>query len=164
MITVILKRDHEQTIRESTVGRILKYLKTKGLVTKSLSVLRMKRKRNFTKGHAKSSSAKRFLLALVRTTPFKILSIQVDGGSEFMTDFEQSCKDLGIPLIVLPTYNGGVERSHRTFREEFYAQPNLLADSLSSMKLQLKKALHTYNHLQTSSKTGRTYSLSVPST
>ncbi|MEE9273671.1 MAG: hypothetical protein V3U57_10475, partial [Robiginitomaculum sp.] len=52
-------------------------------------------------------------------TPFTIKSIQVDGGSEFMAEFEQACEDVNIPLIVLPpsrpTYNGGVERGNRTF-------------------------------------------------
>ena len=52
-IAVILKRDHQRDISESTVGRILKYLKENGLLTRSASALRTKRKRNF-KGHAKS--------------------------------------------------------------------------------------------------------------
>ena len=42
-----------------------------------------------------------------------------------MKDFEDTCKELGIPLFVLPpakpTYNGKIERSNRVFREEFYA-------------------------------------------
>jgi hypothetical protein len=37
-----------------------------------------------------------------------------------MAEFEQTCKELDIPLIVLPpskpTYNGGVERGNRIFR------------------------------------------------
>jgi putative transposase len=52
-IAIILKRDHGQTISESTVGRILTRLKEKGLITKSASALRTKRKRVF-KGHAQS--------------------------------------------------------------------------------------------------------------
>jgi len=51
-------------------------------------------------------------LDFVRKAPYKILSIQVDGGSEFMDEFAEACAELGIPLIVLPpkkpTYNGGV--------------------------------------------------------
>ncbi len=34
--------------------------------------------------HAKASSAKKFLLEFVKKAPFPILSIQVDGGSEFI--------------------------------------------------------------------------------
>lgn len=199
-ITEILKRDYGFTMSESTVGRIIKHLKERGLITKSGSALRTKRKRNF-KGHAKpwsfkdyktmvmgervqidhmtvtkngicfkhfqawdrvskyidaqvysnakSSSAKRFLLDFVRNAPYKILSIQVDGGSEFMAEFEEACAEFGIPLIVLPpkkpSYNGGVERGNRTFREEFYNKSNLLADSLGAMRAELKKATEKYN-------------------
>ena len=200
-IAVILRRDYAKVISASTVGRILSFLKSKGLVQKSLSALRTKRKRNFKKGHAKpwtfkdykdmvlgervqidhmtvtkngmgfkhfqgwerkskyidaeiysnatSASAKRFLLDFVKRAPFKVLSIQVDGGSEFMDQFESACKDLGIPLIVLPpkkpTYNGGVERGNRTFREEFYSRSDLLANSLGAMRYELRQSLIKYN-------------------
>jgi transposase InsO family protein len=199
-IAVILKRDHGQTISESTVGRILCHLKAKGLIIKSASALRTKRRRAFkdhakpwtykeykamvigervqidhmtvTKNglafkhfqawdrrskfintalfsNAKSSSAKRFLLDFVRLAPYPILSIQVDSGSEFMAEFEDCCCELGIPLIVLPpskpTYNGGVERGNRTFREEFYDRKDLLADSIGAMRFELNKATEKYN-------------------
>ncbi len=55
--------------------------------------------------NAKSSSAERFLLDFVRKVPHNIHSIQVDGGSEFMDQFEYACAELGIPLIVLPPAN-----------------------------------------------------------
>lgn len=51
-IAVILKRDFGIQISESTVGRILRHLMEKGLVLKSLSAPRQKRKRNFQK-HAR---------------------------------------------------------------------------------------------------------------
>ena len=99
--------------------------------------------------NAKSKTAKRFLKELIDAAPFKILSIQVDGGSEFMKDFEEACKDFGIPLYVLPPrrpqYNGGVERGNRIFREEFYARKDILADSLCSLRADLKKAVLKYN-------------------
>ena len=99
--------------------------------------------------HAKASSAKRFLLELIEKAPFKTISIQVDGGSEFMAEFEASCKELSIPLHVLPpsrpTYNGGVERGNRTFKEEFYYRCDLLADSIGAMRFELKRALNKYN-------------------
>ncbi|WP_338453708.1 IS481 family integrase domain protein [Candidatus Bealeia paramacronuclearis] len=99
--------------------------------------------------HAKSSSAKRFLFDFVKRALFKIHSIQVDGGSEFMAKFEEACEDLGIPLIVLspkkPTYNGGVERGNRIFREEFYNQNKVLADSIASMRFELSQAVSKYN-------------------
>jgi putative transposase len=198
-ISVILKRDFGIRISESTVGRILKCLMEKGLILKSLSAPRQKRKRNFQKhaqpwkyasipskpgemvqidhmsvtvnqitvkhfqawdpkskyiqanvySNATSSTAKRFLLELIRKAPFKISSIQVDGGSEFMLHFEEACADLGIELYVLPPkrpqYNGGVERGNRIFREEFYARRDMTADSTRSINAELQKAVHKYN-------------------
>ncbi|MEI8295468.1 MAG: integrase core domain-containing protein [Alphaproteobacteria bacterium] len=199
-IAIILKRDHATKISQSTVGRILGHLKEKGLVTKSPSALRTKRKRVFKKHaqpwcykdyktmelgervqidhmtvtkngitfkhfqawerkskyicanvytDAKASSAKRFLLEFMKQAPFTVLSIQVDGGSEFMAEFEDACKDLEVPLMVLPpskpTYNGGVERGNRTFREEFYNRKDLLEDSVRGIQAQLTKAVEKYN-------------------
>jgi transposase len=199
-IAIILKRDHKQTISESTVGRILRFLKSKGLIIKSLSALRTKRKRVFKKhakpwefkdyksmelgervqidhmtvtkngitfkhfqswerkskyinaavySNANASSARRFLIDLAKRAPFLIESIQVDGGSEFMAEFEDACRELGLPLIVLPPrkpeYNGGVERGNRTFREEFYSRTDILEDSVRGMQAALSKALVKYN-------------------
>ena len=183
------------------IGRILRVLLAKGIIPKSRSAPRAKRKINFRKSHAKrwvykayknmkmgervqidhvtvtkngitvkhfqawerkskfihaqvyshakASSAKRLLVELLTTAPFKIKSIQVDGGSEFMAEFEQVCEDLNIPLIVLPpsrpTYNGGVERGNRTFKEELYYRRDLLADSTGAMRFELRKAVHKYN-------------------
>ena len=63
---------------------------------------------------------------LVGTLPFPLLSIQVNGGSEFMADFE----GLGIPLRPLavghvlpprrPQWNGSVERTNRSAAIEFW--------------------------------------------
>ena len=199
-IAIILKRDHGQTLSESTVGRILKFLSFKGLITKSPSALRTKRRRVFKKhaipwtfkdyktmtlgervqidhmtvtkngitvkhfqawdrrskymdagvySNATAMSAKKFLLNFVAKAPFPILSIQVDGGSEFMAEFEEACSQLCIPLIVLPPkkpeYNGGVERGNRIFREEFYNRSDLLEDSVRGFEAALRKALLKYN-------------------
>ena len=200
-IAVILKRDHNITISESTVGRILDHLLEKQLITRSVSAPGKRRRRQFN-NHAKawtykkyenmqlgervqidhmtvtkngvtgkhfqawerrsrhvsaniysnatSLSAKRFLLDTVKYAPFTIQSIQVDGGSEFMADFEDACSDLKIPLIVLPPskpqYNGGVERTNRTFREEFYDKNQLQADSIGALRNELKAAVHKHNH------------------
>ena len=198
-IAVILRRDFDLHLSESTVGRILKHLFEKGLIIKSLSAPRQKRRRNFKK-HAKpwkygmrasktgemvqidhmsvsvnqtkvkhfqawdpkskyinakaywtasSRTAKRFLMDLIKEAPFKITSIQVDGGSEFMLHFEEACEELGVKLYVLPPkrpqYNGGVERGNRTFREEFYARRDMLADSAGDINYELQKAVLKYN-------------------
>jgi putative transposase len=56
-------------------------------------------------------------------SPFPIRAVQVDGGSEFMADFEAACQDLARPLFVLPPrspkLNGHVERANGTHRREF---------------------------------------------
>lgn len=65
-----------------------------------------------------------FLEKMILFFPFKLLSIQVDGGSEFMAEFEKACKKHDIKLFVLPPrspkLNGCIERSNGTFHYEFY--------------------------------------------
>jgi IS30 family transposase len=99
---------------------------------------------------ANSSCAAKFLREFVVKAPFKVMSIQIDGGSEFMKEFETTCKELGIPLYVLPPkrpkWNGGVERGNRTFREEFYARKDLLADNITEFRKKLEQALWKYNN------------------
>ena len=199
-IGAILRRDKKQTISDSSVGRILGFLPPKGLITRSRSAPQ-KRRRNFSKGHAKgwqykdytdieigervqidhmtatkngvtckhfqawerrskhihaqvysnatARSARRFLEELVEIAPYKILSSQVDGGSEFIAEFETACEQMKIPLIVLPParpkYNGGVERGNRTCREEFYYRRDLSADSIGDIRFELTKAVEKYN-------------------
>jgi transposase InsO family protein len=73
---------------------------------------------------ATAETAKRFLEDIQRRTPNKIKSIQIDGGSEFQSVFEEECQRLNIQLFVLPPrspkLNGAVERANRTHTEEFY--------------------------------------------
>lgn len=73
---------------------------------------------------ATASNAKKFLSTLIDRAPFPVKAIQVDGGSEFMAEFEQACADRNIRLFVLPPrspkLNGYVERAQRTHTEEFY--------------------------------------------
>lgn len=199
-ITVILQRDYNIKLSQSSVGRLIKSFTEKGLVLVSRSFVKKKRKRNFNK-HAKpwvygtkpicpgqlvqidhmsvsknnvnfkhfqawdpctktvfaevfssatSSAAKKFLLKAIDNLPFSVKSIQVDGGSEFMRHFEETCAEKKIALYVLPPkrpqYNGGVERANRIMREEFYDDPNLLADSIDDMRLALATCVQKYNH------------------
>lgn len=73
---------------------------------------------------ATAHNARDFLRTMIKEMPFEVLSIQVDGGSEFMAEFEEECARLNIPLYVLPPkrpqYNGCVERTNGTSRSEFY--------------------------------------------
>ena len=99
---------------------------------------------------ATAHSAREALLQFVKEAPFPIKSIQVDGGSEFMGEFEGACQKLGIPLIVLPPkrpqYNGGVERGNRTFREDFYNRHNFFMNTLGEIRAELAKATYEYNY------------------
>jgi len=73
---------------------------------------------------ATAGNARKFLETLIDRAPFPVQAIQVDGGSEFMAQFEQACADKNIRLFVLPPrspkLNGHVERAQRTHTEEFY--------------------------------------------
>jgi putative transposase len=73
---------------------------------------------------ATAGTTRAFLIEARQRFPFAITAIQVDGGSEFMADFEQACQDDRLPLWVLPPrspkLNGHVERGNRTHREEFW--------------------------------------------
>ena len=52
--------------------------------------------------NATASLATRALDELIDRAPFPIRAIQVDGGSEFMADFEAACQQRGIRLFELP--------------------------------------------------------------
>jgi len=74
--------------------------------------------------NATSALAEDFLKYAQEQLPFNIKSIQVDGGSEFMGDFENACQREKIPLYVLPPrspkFNAHVERGNGTVKYEFY--------------------------------------------
>ena len=92
-----------------------------------------------------AASAKRFLDRLIEEAPFPIGAIQVDGGSEFMADFEQACNDREIELCVLPPrspkLNGRVERLQATYRHEFYG-----SYTLPHRIKPLNRCLDDFNH------------------
>ena len=73
---------------------------------------------------ATAHAAAGFPDTIVNRMPFPVKAIQVDGGSEFMAEFEMACQEQGIKLFVLPPHspklNGHVERANRTHSEEFY--------------------------------------------
>jgi transposase InsO family protein len=104
-------------------------------------------------GNASSFTARKFLTEKVlKEFPFKVKSIQTDGGSEFMKYFEDACREHEIPLYVLPPhrpkYNGRVERSNRIMREEFYARKDILEDSLVEFRQRLKEFVDKYNNFR----------------
>ena len=100
---------------------------------------------------ATSHNAKRFLQTVIDELPYPLLSIQVDGGSEFMAEFEQACAARNIPLYVLPPrspkFNGVVERANRTTRIEFW-NAYLGELNLPAVNQALKLYQHFYNHIR----------------
>ena len=84
---------------------------------------------------ATAASAARFITSIVDRMPFTVKAIQVDGGSEFQSVFEETCRQHGIRLFVLPPrspkLNGHVERSNRTHTEEFYEVTDAEFDLIS---------------------------------
>lgn len=73
---------------------------------------------------ASARTAKEFLDELEAHMPFPIRALQIDGGSEYMGEFEEACRQRGLHLFVLPPrspkLNGHVERANRTHTEEFW--------------------------------------------
>jgi len=155
-LCVLLGREGWQ-VSASTVGRILSYLKQRGLVHDPLKevkwgkkqvkrrVFALRKPRNYTVEqpgdlvqidtmdvslmpgvHFKHFTARDmiFLESVQQRLPFPLKAVQVDGGSEFMAEFETACQEKNIRLFVLPPrspkLNGCVERAHRTHVEEFY--------------------------------------------
>jgi transposase InsO family protein len=98
---------------------------------------------------ATAGCAKNFLEKLLTAFPFKVKGIQVDGGSEFMAEFEQACKDNGLTLFVLPPkrpdLNGAVERAQSSWRYEFYACHDL-PHHLDRLNEHIDAFAHLYNH------------------
>lgn len=95
--------------------------------------------------------ARRALDNLIERTPFPIKAIQVDGGSEFMAEFEDACQQKGILLFELPPrspkLNGRVERANRTYREEFYNCSDA-TPTVASLATHLRLWENTYNHVR----------------
>ena len=97
---------------------------------------------------ATSAAATKFLSKVKEQMPFQIHSIQVDGGSEFMKDFEAACQMQEIALYVLPPkspkYNGCVERRNATFKYEFYYR-YVGDDNIDSVRVALQLYQARYN-------------------
>jgi transposase InsO family protein len=98
---------------------------------------------------ATAQLASQFLDTVQARMPFPIRAFQVDGGSEFHADFEQTCHQRGIHLFVLPPkspkLNGAVERAQRTHTEEFYeiTECSWITTELNQELLQWEKIYNT---------------------
>jgi transposase InsO family protein len=98
---------------------------------------------------ATAHSAALFLDKVIRDMPVPPRAIQVDGGSEFMAQFEEACEAKGIRLYVLPPkspkLNGAVERCNGAWRYEFYETYDL-PDSIETLNPIIDSYQHLYNH------------------
>lgn len=98
---------------------------------------------------ATAQNAADFLAQVIALFPFPIISIQTDGGSEFMAEFEDYCRRHNILLFILPPrrpkYNGNVERGNCTVKYEFYYQYSREKPTLEVLRADLKKFTHKYN-------------------
>jgi transposase InsO family protein len=101
--------------------------------------------------HATASNAADFLDKVTAEMPWPIKAIQIDGGSEFMAEFEQACAAKAIPLYVLPPrspkLNGAVERCNGAWRYEFYAVHDLPGD-IDKIAEHVDAFQHLYNHFR----------------
>ena len=97
---------------------------------------------------ATSKIAAKFLEEMQELFPYKIKSIQVDGGSEFRGDFELACQNKKIQLFVLPPrspeFNGNVERRHGTIKYEFFSTYDGPAN-LAEIRPKLAEYMLKYN-------------------
>jgi putative transposase len=200
-LAILLEREHIY-VSASMVGRILKYLKTRGILREPVSNHISSRKngrlrpyavrkpkeykaslpgelveldtldvrplpgvnfKHFSSydvvsrwnvlgifARATAATAGHFLDEIVTRTPNKIKAIQIDGGSEFQSVFEEECQRRGIKLFVLPPrspkLNGGVERANRTHTEEFYqvTDSNFELEDIRTKLLEWENICNTY--------------------
>lgn len=100
---------------------------------------------------ATGRTARDHLLFLLESLPFPVRTIQVDGGSEFMAEFEAARKEHGIGLHVLPPnspkLDGCVERFNRTTRDEFWAWYTGPTD-LATVRPAMQRWTSRYNALR----------------
>jgi putative transposase len=100
---------------------------------------------------ATAKTATQALHAILERMPFAVKAIQIDGGSEFMADFEEACRDRGLHLFVLPPrspkLNGGVERANRTHTEEFY-EWSVSPPTVSGLTAELRTWERVFNYIR----------------
>jgi transposase InsO family protein len=100
---------------------------------------------------ATAKNAAAFLDKVVAEMPYPVKVVQIDGGSEFMAEFEQACADKNIILYVLPPrspkLNGAVERCNQTWRYEFYGCLDP-PSSIEELAREVDRFQHRYNHFR----------------
>jgi putative transposase len=98
-----------------------------------------------------STAGADFLHYLRKKFPFRLRALQIDGGSEIKAQFEEACRQVGLPLYVnpprCPELNGHIERVNRTAREEFYEVEDLDL-TVEGLNRQLEQSTYEYNHIR----------------
>ena len=101
--------------------------------------------------NATAQNAADFLDKVTAEMPWPVKAIQIDGGSEFMAEFELACAAKRISLYVLPPrspkLNGAVERCNGAWRYEFYAVTDLPHD-IDKIAEHVDAFQHLYNHFR----------------
>lgn len=100
------------------------------------------------RSNATAKMAAEFIQAILERMPFQVRALQVDNGSEFMAEFEDTCRALGLKLFVLPPrspkLNGRVERAQRTHTEEHWELSSGDTET-ESMRQELRQWETVYN-------------------
>jgi len=101
--------------------------------------------------NATALNAADFLDKVTAEMPWPVKAIQIDGGSEFMAEFELACAAKRIPLYVLPPrspkLNGAVERCNGAWRYEFYAVVDL-PNHIDKIAEHVDAFQYLYNHFR----------------
>lgn len=96
-------------------------------------------------------SGKDFLEKAIESFPFRIEAILTDNGSEFMGEFDERCKELGIKHYWTnpdsPNQNSYVESSHSIDEKEFY-EIYYISCGLTGFNEALEKWEKEYNQIR----------------
>jgi transposase InsO family protein len=115
---------------------------------------------------ATAMTARERLERMLARAPFPFQGIQVDGGSEFMAEFEDFCQQRGLRLFVLPTrspkLNGCVERFQRTHQDDFYGCADDSPD-LATLRIRSPTWEVVYNTIRPHQVPGHAHTVRIPS-
>ncbi len=100
---------------------------------------------------ASAKTATEFIEQILERMPFTVKAIQVDNGSEYMAEFEETCQAREIRLFVLPPrspkLNGHVERAQRTHTEEHWELSSCDTE-VEPMRQDLRRWEKVYNTIR----------------
>lgn len=99
--------------------------------------------------NATAAAAVRALLCALQQAGYKFTEIQTDHGSEFMSVFEQYCKEAGIAHYLIPfgspKYNALVENSFKYLGDALLNRDPTIAPAVESLQKALDRHCQRYN-------------------